>query len=209
MKNFHKNIIILASGNGSNAINIINNFSSANSSVSKISIKALVCNNPDAPIIDKVKNMYADINLYCLPFKKAAERTLFEKGLTEIINKYKIDYIILAGFMKILSNDFVLKNLNKIINIHPSLLPAFKGTQAIKDAFDYGVKVTGVTIHFVIPEIDSGPIILQEPVIIEEDDTIETLEEKIHKLEHKMYIKVLELISCEKLRITDNKVKIF
>jgi len=111
--------------------------------------------------------------------------------------------------MKILSNDFVLKNLNKIINIHPSLLPAFKGTQAIKDAFDYGVKVTGVTIHFVIPEIDSGPIILQEPVIIEEDDTIETLEEKIHKLEHKMYIKVLELISCEKLRIADNKVKIF
>ncbi len=207
MKNFHKNIIILASGSGSNAINIINNFSSANS-VSKISIKALVCNNPDAPVIDKVKNMYADINLYCLPFKKAAERTLFEKELTEIINKHKIDYIILAGFMKILSNDLVLKNLNKIINIHPSLLPAFKGTHAIKDAFDYGVKVTGVTIHFVIPEIDSGPIILQEPVIIAEDDTIEILEEKIHKLEHKMYIKVLELISCGKLKIVDNKVKI-
>ena len=207
MENFHKNIIILASGNGSNAINIINNFSSANN-VSKISIKALVCNNPDAPVIDKVKNLYSDINLYCFPFKKAAERTLFEKGLTEIINKYKIDYIILAGFMKILSNNFVLKNLNKIINIHPSLLPAFKGKHAIEDAFNYGVKVTGVTIHFVMPEIDSGPIILQEPVIIEEDDMIETLEEKIHKLEHKMYIKVLELISCGKLKIVDNKVKI-
>jgi len=213
MKNFHKNIIILASGNGTNAVNIISHFSNKNtlsdSKLSNISIKALVCNNRDAPVLNKVKNMNEDIKLCCIPFNKAAERASFEEELADIVDEYKIDYIILAGFMKILSDDFVLKNLNKIINIHPSLLPAFKGKNAIKDAFDYGVKITGVTIHFVIPAIDSGPIILQEPVIIEEGDTVELLEEKIHKLEHKMYIKVIELVSCEKIKIVDNKVKIF
>ena len=213
MKNCHKNIIILASGNGTNAVNIINHFSNKNtlsdSNLSNISIKALVCNNRDAPVLNKVKNINKDIKLYCIPFSKTAERASFEEELAGIVDEYKIDYIILAGFMKILSDDFVLKNLNKIINIHPSLLPAFKGKNAIKDAFDYGVKITGVTIHFVIPAIDSGPIILQEPVIIEENDTVELLEEKIHKLEHKMYIKAIELVSYEKIKIVGNKVKIF
>jgi phosphoribosylglycinamide formyltransferase-1 len=213
MKNYHKNIIILASGNGTNAINIINHFSNKNtlsdSDLFNISIKALVCNNLDAPVINKVKNINNDIKLCCIPFNKTAERILFEEELSGIVDEYKIDYIILAGFMKILSDDFVLKNLNKIINIHPSLLPAFKGKNAIKDAFDYGVKVTGVTVHFVIPAIDSGPIILQEPVFIEESDTVEFLEEKIHKLEHKIYIKALEIVLLEKIKIVDNKVKIF
>ncbi len=216
MKNFHKNIIILASGNGTNAVNIINHFANKtnkntllDSKLSNISIKALVCNNPGAPVLNKVKNLNGDIKLCYIPFGKAAERAAFEKELSGIVDEYKIDYIILAGFMKILSDDFVLKNLNKIINIHPSLLPAFKGKNSIKDAFEYGVKVTGVTIHFVIPAIDSGPIILQEPVIIEENDTVELLEEKIHKLEHKMYIKAIELVSYEKIKIVGNKVKIF
>ena len=102
MKNCHKNIIILASGNGTNAVNIINHFSNKNtlsdSNLSNISIKALVCNNRDAPVLNKVKNINKDIKLYCIPFSKTAERASFEEELAGIVDEYKIDYIILAGY---------------------------------------------------------------------------------------------------------------
>ena len=95
--------------------------------------------------------------------------------------------------MKILSKEFVSRFPFKIINIHPSLLPAFKGKDAIKNAFEYGVKYTGVTVHYVTHEVDAGPIICQEIVKIEDSDTMETLEAKIHKAEHKIYPAALEI----------------
>ena len=99
-------------------------------------------------------------------------------------------------------------DLNRIINIHPALLPAFKGTSGINDAWEYGVKVTGPTVHFVDEGLDSGAIILQKPVIIEEDDTLESLQEKIHQAEHEIYPEAVRLFVEGKIKIEGRKVKI-
>ena len=182
----------MASGNGSNALNLIDRFYTGKAAPRPLNISAVVSNVEGAPVIGKVQKTAPDIPVFILPYASFSERERFESELESIIKKYKADYIILAGFMKILSREFVLKFPYKIINIHPSLLPAFKGRDAIKNAFYYGVKYTGVTVHYVTPEIDAGPIIYQEAVEIEEFDTVESLEAKIHKTEHKIYPIALE-----------------
>ena len=188
-----KNCIILASGNGSNALNLINKFYMSKTGSGLVNISAVVSNIEGAPVIGKVKKNSPDIPIFTIPFTSLSERKLFESALENIIEKYKIKYIILAGFMKILSKEFVSKFPYKIINIHPSLLPAFKGRDAIKNAFEYGVKYTGVTVHYVTQEVDAGPIICQEIVKIEDSDTVESLEAKVHKAEHKIYPVAIEI----------------
>lgn len=202
-----KNIIILASGQGSNAINLIRYFSKSYSN-SKINIVAVVSNVSDAPVINKVKELDTSMPLFFIPFTKKEEKITFERKLEEIISSYNVDYIVLAGFMKILSNDFVSKYKYRIINIHPSLLPAFKGKDAIKNAFNCRVKITGITIHFIVSEVDSGPIIMQKALKVKTSDNMETLEHKIHALEHKTYPIVLDLLANEKIKIENDKVRI-
>lgn len=119
-----------------------------------------------------------------------------EIEILEILKNFGINFIALAGYMRIIKKPLLDKYEGCIINIHPSLLPAFPGMNGIKDAFDYGVKITGVTVHYVDSGIDTGKIIAQVPVYIEENDTLETLTEKIHKEEYKIYPKILkELLS--------------
>ncbi len=197
------NCVILASGNGSNALNLIRKFHTDTKDADavedrnitcNINISAVVSNIENAPVIEKVRLAAPDIPVFFLPYASVSEREYFEKELESIIRKYNINCIVLAGFMRILSKEFVSKFHNKIINIHPSLLPAFKGKDAIKSAFDYGVKYTGVTVHYVTPEVDAGPVICQEVVKIEENDTLESLELKIHDMEHKIYPAALKKI---------------
>ena len=195
------NCIILASGNGSNALNLIRIFNAGSEEhkdaargIMNINISAVVSNIENAPVIEKVRLAAPDIPVFFLSHASVSEMENFEKELESIIRKYNINCIILAGFMRILSKEFVSKFDKKIINIHPSLLPAFKGKDAIKNAFDYGVKYTGVTVHYVTPEVDAGPIICQEVVKIEETDTLESLEVKIHDIEHKIYPAALKKI---------------
>lgn len=115
-----------------------------------------------------------------------------EKYTTEIFEERNVKLIVLAGFMKLLSPAYVERWKDKIINIHPSLLPSFKGAHAIEQAFKYGVKYTGVTVHYVDEGMDTGSIIAQQTVKITKRDTVETLEKKIHKVEHKLYPKVIK-----------------
>ncbi|MHB1698143.1 MAG: phosphoribosylglycinamide formyltransferase [bacterium] len=193
-----RNCIILASGNGSNALNLIDKLNNSGS----VNIAAVVSNVAGAPVVDKVKKNTPAVPVFVIPFASVSERENFESELENIIKKYKVDYIVLAGFMKILSKEFVSKFPCKIINIHPSLLPAFKGKDAIKKAFEYGVKYTGVTVHYVTPEIDAGPVIFQEVVKIEETDSVESLEAKVHKTEHKIYPIALEsVVAGDKFRV--------
>ena len=105
-----------------------------------------------------------------------------------------MDLVVLAGFMRILSPFFIRKFKNRILNIHPALLPAFKGAYAIKDAFHYGVKVTGVTVHFVDEKVDHGPILIQEPVTILENESVGELEARIHKIEHRIYPEAIKSV---------------
>jgi phosphoribosylglycinamide formyltransferase-1 len=102
---------------------------------------------------------------------------------------------VLAGYMRIIGKDLLESFPNKILNIHPSLLPSFPGLHGIKDAYNYGVKITGITIHFVDAGVDTGPIVAQATVAITEEDTLESLEEKIHQLEHHWYPKVIAEIT--------------
>ena len=131
-----------------------------------------------------------------------------DRDIAAYLRNENIDFIVLAGYMRLLTEFFVKSFPNKIINIHPSLLPSFKGIQGIKDAFTYGAKVTGATVHFVNEKMDNGPIILQDSVKIAEDDTVETLAEKVHKIEHRILPKAVELFVDGRLRVKGRKVYI-
>ena len=156
-----KNIAVFASGYGSN-------FSAIATAIKGKKIRAnlalLVCDNPKAPVLKKAKK--ANVEAALVLRAGFSSRKDFEARIISYLKENNIGLIVLAGFMRILSADFVNKYKGRIINIHPSLLPAFKGEHGIKDAFVYGVKVTGVTVHFVDEQMDHGPIILQQAVLV-------------------------------------------
>ncbi len=137
-----------------------------------------------------------------------ANRQDFEVEILKILKEEKIDLIVLAGYMFLLTPLILGEYKNRILNIHPALLPSFKGTHGIKDAFGYGVKISGVTVHFVDEELDNGPIIMQVPVLMGQDDTLEKFEEKIHKVEHKIYPRAVKLFCGDRLKINGRKVEI-
>ncbi|HOG14572.1 MAG TPA: formyltransferase family protein, partial [Synergistales bacterium] len=114
-----------------------------------------------------------------------------EKHLEGLLEEYSTGWVVLAGFMRILSPRFVAPRMGRIVNIHPSLLPSFPGRDSIRAAYEKGVKVTGVTVHLVDEEVDHGEILAQEPVRIHPGDTLETLEDRIHRVEHVLYTRTL------------------
>ncbi|GAB6189010.1 phosphoribosylglycinamide formyltransferase [Marinitoga arctica] len=180
-----KKIVVLASGNGSNFEAIVRKLRN------RYEIK-LISDNKKAYALQRAIKLYIDYEIVNYEYYRERER--FNKKLFECLKNENPDLIVLAGYMRILPDYIVEYFSGKIINIHPSLLPAFKGLNAIKKAFDYGVKYTGVTIHYVNNELDGGEIITQDIVKIEYEDTLESLEEKIHKVEHKLYPKVIDKI---------------
>ena len=125
---------------------------------------------------------------YVFTLKDYKDKEEYEKAIIKVLKENKIDLICLAGYMKICGSTLLEAYPNKIINIHPALLPAFKGAHAILDSYNYGVKVFGVTIHYVSAEIDGGKIIAQGVIDYKEGDSIEVVEEKIHQLEHILYV---------------------
>ncbi|MCL2610746.1 MAG: phosphoribosylglycinamide formyltransferase [Defluviitaleaceae bacterium] len=173
-----KKLCVFASGNGSNFEAI----------AKEIPVSLLVCNKPNAKVIDRAEKL--GIETYIVDTKKPKE--IFETEIISKLNEYDIDFIALAGYMRLIGPTLLNAFENKIINIHPTLLPSFVGKDGIKRAFDYGVKITGVTVHYVDSGMDTGKIIAQVAILIEQDDTLETLSEKIHKEEHKLYVKVLK-----------------
>ncbi len=120
----------------------------------------------------------------------------------------QVDLVVMAGYMRLLGREVLDAFPGRVVNIHPALLPSFAGAHGISDAFDYGVKVTGVTVHFANEAFDEGPIIAQEAVVIAEDDTIETLEAKIHEVEHRLYPAALQLIAEGRVSIDGRHVRI-
>ena len=179
------NLAILISGRGSNMLNIVDAFQKK---IIKSNVKIVISNNKNSLGIKKAIKKKIPTKIINENFSKLN----FEKELSIILEKKKVNLICLAGFMQILSKKFVKEWKNKIINIHPSLLPAFKGINAVEEALSYGVKITGCTIHYVDEGIDTGEIIDQEIVKITKGDTVETLTKKILKEEHFLYIKVLK-----------------
>ncbi len=195
------NFAVFASGHGSNLQAIIH-------SVQKGEIKAnlslVFSNNPKAFALERANR--AGIKTLVLNPNDYMNRQSFDREIIARLKKENIDFIVLAGYMLLLSPFFIKKYPHKILNVHPSLLPAFKGTRAIKDAFLYGAKVTGVTIHFVDEKMDHGQIIMQEALRIKETDTLEILEQKIHSVEHRLYPKTIDLFTQGKLKVDGRKV---
>lgn len=173
-------VAVMASGGGSNFENI-----AKESSGIGVDISVLITDHRDSFAVKRAENF--GIPYHVIERADYASKTAHEAEILKILTEYEVEYILLAGYMRILSEHFISTYDRRIINLHPSLLPSFKGKNGIEDAFSYGVKVTGVTIHYVDTGIDTGEIIMQEPVIISEDDTLRTLEEKIHQLEYKLY----------------------
>lgn len=133
--------------------------------------------------------------------KNYTNRQSVDRDIVAFLKKQEIDFIVLAGYLRMLTPFFIQQFPKQILNIHPALLPSFKGLHGIKDAFTYGVKVTGVTIHFVDEKMDHGPIIMQEAVTVAEEDTLESLEEKIHQVEHRIYPRAIQLFVEGRLKV--------
>lgn len=198
-----KRIAVFASGFGSNLQALIdyNNKHGLNGD-----IVLVFSNNKDAFALERAKKN--KIKAVFMDPARYSSREQYDSEIIEMLEEEKIDLVVLAGYMFLLSQEFVHRFKNKILNIHPAILPSFKGTHGIKDAYRYGVKVTGVTVHFVDEGLDSGPIILQEAVDIDPDDSVEELEEKIHKVEHKIYPEAVKYFCENRLEIDGRRVKI-
>lgn len=190
-------LVVLISGNGSNLQAIIDNIANKNLPAQ---IVAVISNKANAYGLERAKK--AGIPQHVLSHKDFTDRQQYDLALKNLIDTYQPNLIILAGFMRILSNEFVEHYLHKMMNIHPSLLPKHKGLNTHQRAIDAGDKEHGCSVHFVTPELDDGPVILQAKVKIKDDDTAETLAERVHKQEHIIYPKAIRLFAENKIKTT-------
>ncbi|MGQ0794235.1 MAG: phosphoribosylglycinamide formyltransferase [Deltaproteobacteria bacterium] len=195
----HKTRIgVFVSGSGTNLQAIID------AEIPSAQIALVLSNNPDAYALERAKSH--GIPSEVLEHKNYPSREDFERELIKIIAPYRIELIALAGFMRILSPFFIREYKNRIINIHPALLPSFPGTHAARQALAYGVKYAGCTVHFVDEGVDTGAIILQAIAPVEDSDTEETLLAKIHAEEHRIYPEAIRLFAEGRLRVEGRRV---
>ena len=197
------NIAVLCSGNGTNLQAIIDKIKSG---YIRAGIALVVSDKADAFALERARK--AGIETLVLNKKDYKTREDFDREVVRNLKAKNIELVVLAGYMRLLSKYFISEYRNRIMNIHPALLPAFKGTDGIEDALEYGVKVTGPTVHLVDEELDHGPVILQKVVEVKDDDTKETLLERVHKEEHIIYPEAVKLFVEGKLKIEGRIVKI-
>jgi phosphoribosylglycinamide formyltransferase-1 len=172
-----------------------------------VELAVLVCNVPGAPVVERAKR--AGIPVVVIdhrPFGK--DRAAFEREVAKVLKERRVDLVVFAGFMRLVSNTFIGQFPMKILNIHPSLLPAFPGAHAHRDALAAGVKVSGCTIHFVDDSLDGGPIVLQRAVPVLDEDTEETLAARILEQEHVLLPLAVRLFAEGRLRVEGRRVRI-
>jgi len=195
------NVGVLASGRGTNLQAIIEAIKEGKIE-GRISI--VISDNRDAFALKRAKQN--NIETEYISFKSFKNREDYDKEIIKILEEKKIDLVVLAGYMRILSSYFIKIYKNRIMNIHPALLPSFPGLHAQRQAVEYGVKISGCTVHFVEEGVDSGPVILQKAVEVKDDDTEESLAERILKEEHQIYPRAIQLFCQGRLIIKDRKV---
>lgn len=184
-----KKIAVFASGSGTNFQAIIDSIKNGQL---KAEIKLLVCDRPNAYCIERA--VKEEIPSFVFSTKAYTEKQDYERDILQKLIDSNVEYIILAGYMRLIGPTLLKPFENRIINIHPSLLPAFPGKDAIGQALEAKVKTSGVTIHFVDEGMDTGPIIEQQAVELCDNETIESLQEKIHAIEHQLYPAVLQKV---------------
>jgi phosphoribosylglycinamide formyltransferase-1 len=194
---------ILISGNGSNLQSIIDHIEKGSL---KATIKIVISNNPDAYGITRAKKH--GIPVVVLKNGDFKNKEDFDLELIRILKNNSVDLVILAGFMRIITSTFLKAFPQKIMNIHPALLPSFPGIHGQKQALEYGVKLSGCTVHFVDEGVDTGPIIIQSAVQVFDDDTEETLAARILKEEHRIYPLAIQFFAEGKIEIKGRKISI-
>ncbi len=195
------NIGVLVSGSGTNLQAIIE-------AIEAGKIKGKICivisDNPDAYALKRANKH--NIETQYINYKEFNDREEYDKIIVSALKERDCDLVVLAGYLKILTPYFINAYKNKIMNIHPALLPSFPGLHVQKKAIDHGVKVSGCTVHFVDEGLDSGPIIIQRAVEVKKDDTEETLTKRILKEEHQIYPRAIQLFAQERLTINGRRV---
>lgn len=195
---------VLGSGNGSNFQAIVDAIESGQ--LKNVEIALVLSDVKAAKILERAQkhNLPAQF-IDPGKFKTKLEPEIEEQYI-QALRDAGVELIVLAGFMRVIKSKFLHAFPYQIVNIHPSLLPSFKGLDAWKQALDYGAKVTGCTVHIVNMDIDGGPIILQGVVPIKDEDTAETLHERIHEMEHQIYPQALQLLADDKVRLKGRRI---
>ncbi len=203
MSNGKTRLGVLISGSGSNLQSIIDN---CESGYLPAEVAVVISNKADAFGLTRANNH--GIPGVTLLRKGYSNEFFYNMAILEALKEHDVELVVMAGYMRLLGPEVLDAYPNQVLNLHPALLPSFPGAQGIKDALDYGVKVTGVTVHFANEIFDEGPIILQEAVSIAEDDTENTLAQKIHTVEHVLYPRAIKLFCEGRLHIEGKRVSI-
>lgn len=195
-------IAVLASGSGSNLQVIIDRL---HHRVAGIEVALVVSNVLGAPALERAERAGIPTATFRLEdyldtkVTAWAAREVRDRAMADAIEAAHVDLVVLAGYMHMLTPGFLRRFPQRVINLHPALLPAFPGVHGIEDAFEYGAKVTGVTVHFVDEGMDTGPLIAQEALLVHDDDTLGSLATRIHALEHRVLPRVIELFALKKV----------
>ena len=195
------NLVVIISGNGSNLQSIIDAIENGQINAR---ISLVISNNPQAYGLTRAINH--DIEHQIIDHRQFDDRSLFDQALLEAVNRQKPDFIVLAGFMRILAKNFIQAYRNRIFNIHPSILPTYKGLNTHQRALENGEAEHGVSIHIVTAKLDDGPILIRGRYPIEAGDSVGDLQQKGHALEHRMYPQLLAWISNRELQINETSI---
>jgi phosphoribosylglycinamide formyltransferase-1 len=187
---------VLISGSGTNLQALIDAIAAGKLDAS---IELVVSSRPSAYGLKRAEA--AGIQTLTLSKEIYADPMVADEVIATELRRAGVDYVLMAGYMRMVHDPILASFPNRVVNIHPALLPSFKGAHAIQDAFDYGVKVTGVTVHFANSDYDCGPIIAQRPVEVEEGWTVDQLEARIHEVEHQIYPHVAQLLAEGRVRV--------
>jgi phosphoribosylglycinamide formyltransferase-1 len=196
-----KRIGVLLSGRGSNFEALADSVSAGRIPGAEIAV--VISNKPDAKGLERAKAR--NIPTRMIP-SKGLEREAYDRQVAAVLQEYRVDLICLAGYMRLLSPFFVAAFPQRILNIHPSLLPSFPGLESQRQALEYGVKLAGCTVHFVDENLDAGPIVLQSVVPVQDADDEEKLSERILKEEHRIYTEAVKIVLEGKYRIEGRRV---
>ena len=190
---------VLLSGSGTNLQAIIDRI---NEGTLDATIELVVSSRPSAYGLKRAEA--AGLQTMTLSKEIYADPILADEVIATELKMHDVDYVIMAGYMRMVHTPLLATFPNRVVNLHPALLPSFKGAHAIQDAYNYGVKVTGVTVHFADDKYDCGPIIAQQALAIEEGWTVEELEEHIHEIEHQLYPDTIQLLAEDRVSVRED-----
>lgn len=196
-------LAVFASGSGSNFQAIVE--ATRDGRLAGADVALVVCDKPGAYVLERADRL--GVAKFVFDPRAYPDKAAFEQEIVRELQQRDISFVVLAGYMRLVGPVLLSAYEGRMINLHPSLLPAFLGKDAIRQAYEYGVKITGVTVHFVDAGLDTGPIIAQRAVPIEPADTLETLTARIHAVEHQLLVEVLQDVVADRLRLEGRVVR--